>query len=801
MTGRMQTPVGRVGTRALRKEDDRILTGRGRYVDDVAPRGLVHVHLLRSPHAHANVLEIDTTEARHAPGVIAVLTGADFVEDVRELDFSIPLPGLVTPAYRALTTDRVRYQGEPVAAVVAESRALAEDAAALIGVSYEPLPAVVTIEAATGAHDGPTVAARGAVSVAEPAVQLHDDVPFNTTYTNEMSNGDVDAAFARADRVVRDTIDLHRWAPTPMETRGGVAEYDPATSLLTYTAACQSPHLMRFVLSTVLGHPQHLLRVIGPDVGGSFGLKWSPYREDILTCAIARRLGRPVKWIEDRRENLTAGGHGRDHRVDVEYAVTNDGEILGMRADIVINTGAYPVMPSAAVTCGLIRTSLPGPYRVSAFAARSRVVVTNTMSHTSLRGPWAIETLARERAIDLVARELGMSPVEVRERNLLTPEDQPFEIASGHVLADSTARETLTRALERVDYPALQGQLAEARTTGRIVGFGIATAQEPSPGTPTFFEAVGFPFDGETARVRMEPDGHVTVFTAQMPHGQSHETTISQLVAETLGLPLLDVRIVAGDTQVSPFNMVGTGGSRAATFANGAALLAARALRAKLVAIAGKMLEAQPEDVDLVDGGAQLTANPEARVGFADIAMGAYMAPSAMPEGVDLDLEGVASYDGEGGGFSQATHCCWVEIDGETGQVTIPRYLIVEDCGPMINPAVVEGQIRGATAMGLSGMLLERIPYDDDGNCLVESFFDYFVASSAEIPDIEIEHLESASGLVMGSRGIGEGGTITAPAALVNALDDAIIAAAGRRMAKTPFTPTHVLEALGVLEN
>ena len=280
--------------------------------------------------------------------------------------------------------------------------------------------------------------------------------------------------------------------------------------------------------------------------------------------------------------------------------------------------------------------------------------------------------------------------------------------------------------------------------------------------TPTFFKAVGFPFDGETARVRMEPDGHVTVFTAQMPHGQSHETTISQLVAETLGLPLSDVRVVAGDTQVSPFNMVGTGGSRAATFANGAALLAARALRAKLVAIAGKMLEVQPEDVDLVDGGAQLTDNPEARVGFADIAMGAYMAPSAMPEGVDLDLEGVASYDGEGGGFSQSTHCCWVEVDRETGTVTIPRYLIVEDCGPMINPAVVEGQIRGATAMGLSGMLLERIPYDDDGNCLVESFFDYFVASADRDPGhrdrASRERFRARHGVARDRRGRGDHG-------------------------------------------
>ena len=426
-------PDALVGSRAARKEDDRFLTGRGRYVDDVNPRGLLHIYFLRSRHPHAVVKAIDTSSARRVPGVTAVITGADLAGEIGELDLSVPLPGLVTPTYPALATDRVRYQGEPVAAVIAATRALAEDAAALIEVDYEPLPAVVTVEQATAPGGERPVVVRGAVGFEAPpgrlagdragraaGVQLHEDVPGNTSYSHEMSNGDVDGAFARAYRVIRDTIDLHRWASAPMETRGGVAEYDAATSMLTYHVSCQSPHLTRFVVSTVLRHPQHLLRIVGPDVGGSFGLKWSPYREDVLICAIARRLQRPVKWIEDRRENLIAAGHGRDHRIDLEIAVSDDGRILGMRADIVINAGAYPVLPSAAVTCGLIRTLLPGPYRIDAFAARSRVVLTNTASHVSLRGPWAIETLARERAIDLIARELGISPAAVRERNLLT---------------------------------------------------------------------------------------------------------------------------------------------------------------------------------------------------------------------------------------------------------------------------------------------------------------------------------------------------------------------------------------------
>ncbi|MBV9684070.1 MAG: molybdopterin-dependent oxidoreductase [Solirubrobacterales bacterium] len=772
-----------VGTRAPRKEDLRILVGGGRYVGDISPRGVLHAHFVRSPHPHARIVRIDTGAAKAAPGVAAVLTGFDLDDIVAPLDFHVPFPGLVTPAYPALASERVRFVGDPVALVVAESRALAEDAADLVDIEYEPLPSVATVEQATRSG----------------AVQLHAEVAGNLAYEHEMSSGPIEEAFARADRVIADSIDLHRWAPTPMETRGGVADYDASSQMLTYEVSCQSPHLTRFVLSTALRHPQHLLRVSGPDVGGSFGLKWSPYREDVLVCAAARQLKRPVKWIEDRVENLSAAGHGRDHRVDLQIVVTNDGAILGMRADITINAGAYAAMPSAAVTCGLIRTSLPGPYRIGAFAARSRVVLTNTASHVSLRGPWAIETLARERALDLVARELGLTPVQVRERNLLTREDQPAEIPSGHVLTNVTAHETFARALTEIDYATVQAKLEESRRGGNIVGFGMATSIEPAPATPSFFAAVGFPFVGEAARVRMEPDGGITVFTAQQPHGQGHETTLAQLVADTLGVSLDDVRVVTADTQITPFNMVGTGGSRAATFASGAAIMAARELRRKVQAIVAKMLEADPGDIELSDGCGHLRRDPHARVRFADMAAGAYMAPTMMPEGVDLELEAAASYDGEGGGFSQSTHCCWVEIDGETGQIVLPRYLIVEDCGPMINPGVVEGQIRGATAMGLSGMLLENIVYDAHARCLTTSFFDYLPATAVEIPDIDIEHLESASELLVASRGVGEGGAIAAPAALANALDDAVIAAGGKRIGSTPFTPARVLEALGVL--
>ena len=769
-----------VGTRVVRKEDDRILTGRGRYVDDIRRQGVLHACFVRSQEPHARLVKVDASTARLMPGVTAVITGADLADSVAELNFGAPLPGLITPSYPAVATAHVRYVGEPVAVVVADTRHRAEDASELVDVEYEPLVVVANVADAT----------------ADGAVQLYDEVPGNLLYDHEMANGDIDGAFARADRVIEHVVDLHRWAPTPMETRGGVAEYDAATGVLTYQAACQSPHLMRFVVSSALSHPQHLLRVLGPDIGGSFGLKWPVQREDVALCAIARKLEGTVKWIEDRRENLVAGGHGRGHSLSLALAVTNDGRILGMRAEITIDGGAYAVMPSAAVTCGLIRTSLPGPYRVPAFAAHSRVVATNKASHVPLRGPWAIETLAREGALDKAARELGLTPFEIRERNIIPLAEQPVEMASGYLLERCSAHDTFVRAAQLVDYAAEQQQLADARAHGRVVGFGVAVTVEPAPGTPSFFGAVGFPFVDESARARMEPDGHITVFSSQMSHGQSHETTLAQLVADELGVSFSDVHVILSDTQISPFNLVGTGGSRGGTMANGSAALAARALRDKVLNVAGPMLHVAVEDLELAEGAARVTATPEVKVSLADLAMGCYMAPSMMPPGVDLNLDASANYDGEGGGFSQATHCCWIEVDHETGAVTIPRYLVVENCGRMINPAVVEGQIRGAVAMGLGGMLLEETVYDDQGICVTGTFMDYLVPLATDVPVIEIEHVELED---LRSRGVGEGGTIGAAAALANAMNDAVLAAGGRYTSRSPFKPARVLAMLGAL--
>jgi carbon-monoxide dehydrogenase large subunit len=771
------------GTRVRRKEDARILTGRGRYVDDVQSTGLLHACFVRSPIAHARILGIDVAQALELPGVVAVITGADLARTTQPLDFGIPVDGLHTPTYAGLSVDRVRHVGDPIALVVATSRYVAEDAADRVALDLEALPVLITSE----------------VAMSPDAAQLHESVPGNTMFERTRASGDMDAAFAAADRVVSLTLVQHRWAPVPMETRGGVATFDPAMGMLTYEASCQSPHLLKFFVGTLIGQPLHLMRVVAHDVGGGFGLKWSPAREDVVLCAAAKRLGATIKWIEDRNENLVAGGHAREDTVAVDVAVRNDGTILGIKADLTLDLGAYPMMPSASVTTGIMRTMLPGPYRVPAYCTTERAVFTNKAPYLSLRGPWAVETLVRERVLDHVARELGMSPVAVRLRNLVPLDEQPYETAAGYSFDNVTSEETFKRMLELVDYDEVQATLASARAEGRIVGFGIATFMEPAPGTPGMWEAIGFPFPGEQSRVRIEPDGHVSLYTQQMPHGQSHETTLAQVAADELGVAFADVRVVYGDTQATPFGMIGTGGSRAATFATGSALLATRAVKQKVLAIAGEMLEVSPNDLQIVDGVISVVGTPDVSVPLAQLAMGCYLAPSAMPPGVDLDLEASENYDGEGGGFAQATHCCWIEIDPQSGHISVERFLAVEDCGRMINPSVVEGQVRGAITMGLGGMLFEQVVYDDAGNCLTGTFLDYLLPTSAETPDFEIEHLEFETEKLVGSRGVGEGGTILAPAALTNAVEDAIMAAGGQPVTATPLTPTRVLELLGTI--
>jgi aerobic carbon-monoxide dehydrogenase large subunit len=772
-----------IGAKVVRVEDQRILTGRGRYIDDLHVPNLLHAAFLRSPLPHARILSVDAEAARQAPGVVAVYTGEDMRRMTGPVEISMSL-GQRVPEFYPLATDKVRLLGDLVALVVAQSRYEAEDACELIDVDFEPLPAVVSYEAAFD-PDGPV---------------LFDDLGDNVVYTASESWGDIDAALAEADRVVAVRLRQHRVANVPMETRGAVADYDPGSGELTYHAATQSPQGLRIQLSRTLGHPMERLRVLCGDVGGAFGLKGFVYREDFALAAASKALGRPVKWIEDRVEHLTASGHAREESMDVQAAVKEDGTLLGIKAEMVMDQGAYPACPfPAGLMTGLIRSLLPGPYRMKGYSVDVRVVTTNKCVYVAYRGPWEMECWVRERLLDTIAHELGLDPAEVRRKNMMLGEADD-RLITGLGAAGISSREALDRALELAEYDSFRKRQAEARRAGRYLGIGFASFIEPAPGPPEM-RAGGGTWGGDRAKVRLEPDGHLLVVTTQAPHGQSHETTLAQVAADEMGVPIDHVRVVYGDTQVTPLTLIGTGGSRAATWASGAVLLTTRKVKEKVLAIAAEMLEISPEDLEINEGVIEARGVPQRSIPLADIAMRAVSAPRTLPAGSDPVLEAAEIFMGEGitgSGWSGGTHVCEVEIDLGTGAVSILRYCVVQDCGRIINPAVVEGQIRGGIAQGIGEVLYEHAAYDDDGNFLASTFMDYLLPTSSEIPTIEIEHLESDPLGELGFRGVGEAGAVVAPAALTNAIEDALLPF-GARVTEQHLPPAKILALAGIV--
>ena len=772
-----------IGASVPRVEDRRILSGRGHYVDDVQLPNMLHAAFVRSSVAHGRIVGVDVDAARRAPGVVAVCTGADMQEMGKPI--SVPLAaqlGFNVPAYPLLATDKVRLVGDLVAMVVAESRYEAEDAAELVDVDYEMLPAVVDYDTA--------LAPGGAL--------LYEELGTNVVSTSSRTFGDVDGAFAAADRVLDVTLRQHRVANVPMETRGGVADYDPGSGELTYHAATQSPHMLRVEIAAVLDHPLERLRVLAGDVGGAFGVKGGIYREDCCLAAASRRLGRPVKWIEDRSEHLIASGHAREEMVDAQVAVKHDGTLLGLKAKVVMDQGAYPWAPYPASMFGmLVELLMPGPYRLQGYSFDFTGVFTNKCIYVAYRGPWEIETWARERLLDIVAHELDLDPVDVRRRNMVDggPDDR---LLTGPSLAGVSSRTSLERAVELVDYDAFRRDQERARANGRCLGIGLATFIEAAPGPPEMRQGGG-PSAGERARVRLEPDGHLVVITSQAPHGQGHETTLAQLAAEEMGVPFDHVRVVHGDTHVTPFSGIGTGGSRAATWASGAVLSSTRRLREKVLAIAAEILEVASDDLEITDGMVVPRGVPDKAVPLAMIATRAIRSPGSLPPGTDFVLDVQESFRGEeitGSGWSGGTHACTVEIDVRTGKVDILRYVVVEDCGRIINPAVVEGQIRGGVAQGIGAVLYEHAAYDSDGTPLAGTFVDYLLPTAAEIPTIEIEHLETEPEGGVDFRGVGEGGAIVAPAALTNAIEDALLPF-GAKVRVQHLPPSTVLDLLG----
>ena len=770
------------GASIKRSEDPRILTGGGRYVDDIKLPGMLHAGFVRSPFAHARVLAVDVSAARDLPGVAAVLTGAEL--EAMTIPGPDPLLAMMggggpMPEYTLLATDKVRFVGDPVAVVIAESRYLAEDGCDLVEVEYEELPPVASAAVALDAGSAPLFA------------NLGDNI-IGPRKRSEF--GDVSGTFAGADRVAEFRIDVHRHQNVPMEGRGCVASPDAESGVLTVYAATQSVHVTRMGVAMRLGVEPDKVRALAGDVGGSFGLKIGASWEELAVAAAARALGRPVKWVEDRGENLSASGQAREESFDVRAAVSNDGDLLGLDVNAVIDTGSYPGMMGPAVSA-IMQEMLPGPYKLAALGFESTAVMTNKATYVAYRGPWASETFVRERVLDLLAKDLGLDALDIRLRNVAPRSDPPATMITGRPLVGVTTRESLERVAELMDIPAFRRRQADERARGRYLGLGIATFIEAAPGPRSPGGPEG-PMGLESMRLRLAEDGIVTLFTGQMPHGQSHQTTLAQIAADEFGVPFEQVRVVVGDTDVVPFGF--TGGSRSATMTGGVALHGARQLKVKVLDFASHLMEASARDLEIIDGKVSVRGDPASAITVEEVARQA--ATGHFDADVDTDLAVEASFDGGEGGWSGGTHCAIVDVDVETGIVKVQRYVAVEDCGALINPAVVEGQIRGGVAQGIGAVLLERSAYDNDGNFQSATFMDYLLPTACDIPRIEVEHLETVPlDADVNFRGVGEGGMIVAPPTMVNAIEDAL-APFGVRIYEQHLPPARVLELIATAD-
>ncbi len=758
-----------VGQRVARSEDARFVTGRGEYVDDVVLPGTVHAAFVRSDVARGRIVSIAVDEARALPGVTAVYLAGDLAP--RAGDFRTDDEHRDRP-FRLLADGDVRHVGEPIVMVVAESRYVAEDAAELVVIDIEVEEALVDYEVA--------VLPGAALVHPDRDSNLYGDVPRRAV-------GDIDRVIATAPVVVTETFRQHRHATVPMETRGILAHWNAGREQLTVWVSTQGPHGLRSQLSRGLNLPDSRVRVIMPDVGGAFGLKMHPGREELATAVATMLLGRPVKWIQDRRENLMADEHCREDRATVTAAATEDGTILGLDVEFVESAGSFP---GAGGVAAVFTTMLfPGPYRVSALGTSARTVMTNTAGRGAYRGPWMFETVAREQMMDRLAARLGIDPLELRLRNVLRDEDLPYTMATGMVYDQITAAATLEQAAELVGYEQLREQQRVWRADGRLVGVGISLFTEPTANSFGWMST-------DAANVRVGSNGSVLVAHSGASHGQSLETTIAQVVADELGVDIADVRVVQGDTDSSPLGP-GTGGSRSAVITGTAARLAAGEVRAKILDIVAHALEASAQDLGIAAGRISVAGTPARGMTFAEVATLAYASPASLPAGVSAGLEAQVRFTPENFcTWSNACHICVVEVDPDTGRVEILRYVVSEDCGVMINPNVVEGQIAGGVVQGIGGVLYEHLPYDSSGNPLATTLMDYLVPTAAEVPDIEYAHIESfAPTNPGGHKGLGEGGCLGAPPAVINAVADAL-APLGIVVRDQPLGPDAILGLL-----
>ncbi len=750
-----------IGAPIKRRDDPRLIQGLAHYVDDFNPHGTLHMALVRSPYGKANIRSVDISRAKAADGVVAVYTH----EETKGIG-PVPVGGLVpdakVPAQPLLADKQALFAGEPVVAVVAKTRYGARDAAEMVEIDYEPLDAVVALEAAL-----------------EPgSPKVHEAYESNEAFKWGIAGGDVEKGFQEADVIVKERITNARVAPLALEPRGVLAHYLPGEDKMTLWTSTQVPHKVRTLVAIQIGMPENRMRVIAPEVGGGFGSKLNIYREEALAAFVSRELGLPIKWVESRSENFMATIHGRGQVGDVEMGLKNDGTITAFRYNVLADCGAYYQLLTIAIFT-LTGLMLPGPYKIANIEMNATGVFTNKVATDAYRGAGRPEaTYILERMMDIAAIKLGMDPVEIRRKNFPDKSEFPFSTSAGLLYDSGDYHQALDLALEAADYPAMRAQQEEARKDGRYLGIGFSTYVEICGMGPS--AALGGQ-GWESARVRVEPTGKATVFSGASPHGQGQQTSFAQIVADGLGIGVDDVTVIHGDTDVVPYG-VGTFGSRGTVVGGSAVVYARDKVRAKMTKFAAMEFEAAEDDIEFEDGKVFVRSAPEKSTGFAEIAMMAYSAIK-LPEDTDPGLEETHFFEPSNFTFPFGTHIVLAEVDPETGEVEILRYVAVDDVGNMINPLLVHGQIHGGIAQGLGQALEEEMIYGEGGQPLNASFMHYALPKANRLPRFELLHTTTPTDVnPLGAKGVGEAGTIGSTPAVVNAVLDAL----------SPFGITHI---------
>ena len=750
-----------IGTAVKRKEDPRLITGGGQYTDDIQLKGLSYMAVLRSPHAHARILSIETSRALQHPEVLAVLTGQEINQRcATPFPLYYPIEGM-RPKYRwPMAADKASYVGEPVAVVVATSRGAARDAVELIDVEYEPLPVVIDVEKA--AEEGSTL--------------VHEELGSNLCHEYSKTVGDPDRAFREADGVVSARLTQPRLVPNPMEPRAVIASYERSTGNMTMWNSTQNPHFERSVAAGILGFPENKLRVIAIDVGGGFGCKCYTYPETIAAALFSMQLGRPVKWTEERQEGFMSTSHGRGQLQYVEAAYKKDGTLLGMRFRIYGDLGAYCAYSTNAVPNNLTPSMVQGVYRVRDLAWSTYGVYTNKVPTDVYRGAGRPEAAYMvERVMDLIARDLNMDPVEVRRKNFIPKDAFPYKTATDLEYDSGDYEGALKVVLEMADYPKLREEQKRLREQGVLMGIGLTTTTEMTGFGPSNREVGGTGgLSGfESATIRVDPSGRITVLTGSSPHGQGLQTTFAQIVADELGVPFDDIEILYGDTAIIPQGS-GTYGSRSLVVGGSAIVKAGELVREKARRIAAGLLNIDPQYVVLERGAFFAEDIPDRYVTWADVGDAAYRARS-LPEGMELGLEATTFWEPPELTYPFSAHVAVVHVDSDTGEVKLSRYIAVDDSGNIINPMVVEGQVHGGLAQGIGAALLEEATWDEGGQLVTGSFLDYAIPSAQELPTFELGRTVTPSPHnPLGAKGTGELGTIASAPAIVSAVVDAL---------------------------